>query len=349
MVGKSSARRRSSFRATVLGALLLLADSLVPAHAPSQETPRPAAPTPAAPAQDFPAQAAPAREQEVQRWIEQLDADSFSQRERATRSLQQVGTAAEEQLLEALRSPSPEVRRRAAYVLRDSHWRRLHGDIVDFAARPDERLDVEHGMWLVARILDPSVKQRDLQQQLNALADRVRAKFPADMPPRKAPPRRAMEAIRDVLFVELHFHGATQNYQDPRNSSLACVLQRKEGLPILLSNVVVAVGARLGLPLEGLATPGRYLVKYQVGATDDQPQEEIVMDAFDGGKILSSQDLTSLFPGFDSDDLLLPASPRQTLVRMLNNLETHLYHAGDGPRAELAVYFRTLLERDEDF
>ncbi len=291
------------------------------------------------------------RVKELRQRIEELDADTFATRERATRALQKAGVAAEDLLLEALKSPSPEVRRRAEFILRDGHWRRLHGEISEFAALPDEKIDVEHGMWLIARILDPSVKERDLQRQLNQLADKVRERLPLDVAPRKLEPRFVMEAIRDVLFQELKFHGATTNYQDPQNSSLARVLRRKEGLPILLSHVVIGVGNRLGLPLEGVATPGRYLVRYDAErAPEGAETEDIIMDAFDGGKLLSESDLVAMFPGIATVDLQEIPRSRQILVRMLNNLETHLYHVGDSPRAEMALAFRSLLsEYGDDF
>lgn len=286
---------------------------------------------------------------QIRKWVAELDSDSFAVRERATKRLQRVGTEAYDALLDATRSPSPEVRQRAAFILRDAHWRRLYGDFAEFAARPEERLDVEHGMWLIARLLDPHLRQRDLQGQLDALADRVRARLPKDTAPRRLDPKLVMDTLREVLFVELEFHGADADYMNPLNSSLASVLQRKRGLPILMSHLVIAVGRRLGWPLEGIAAPGRYLLKYDgLRAPDGFPHDDLIMDAFAGGKMLTPEDLRGMFPGLDPDELAEPAQPRATLVRMLNNLETHLYQSGDAPRAELALTCRLLLARDEE-
>lgn len=287
-------------------------------------------------------------ETQIQRWIADLDADSFAKRDRATKELQRTGAKAFDALAAATRSGSPEVRQRAAFILRDAHWRLIHGDFAEFAARPEERMDVEYGMWLIARIVEPHVRFADIRDQLDQIADRVRARLPADTPPRKVDPQKAMETLRDVLVDEWKFQGDVTDYRNPLNSSLAAALRRKRGLPITLSHLAIAVGRRVGWPLEGVATPGRYLVKYDsLRAPDGTATEDIVFDPF-AGKLLSMDELRLMFPGIAPDLLVEPAIPRQSLIRMLNNLETHLYDAGDQPRAELALACRLLLHREED-
>lgn len=287
---------------------------------------------------------------QLRSWVRDLDADNYSVRDRATKRLQQAGDLAYEYLLDALRSSSPEVRRRAEFILRDAHWRRLYSDFAEFAARPDDRLDVEYGMWLISRLLDPQIRRSDLQKQLDGLAERVRRRFPAGTPLPKLDPQVVMRTLREVLFDELKFHGADADYRNPRNSSLACVLERKRGLPIVLSHLVIAIGRRQGWPLEGVATPGRYLLKYDgQRAPDGFPREDLVMDAYAGGVLLSRHELELLFPGVDLDELTEPAEPRAILVRMLNNLESHLAESGDQPLAEFTLTCRLLLDRDREF
>lgn len=259
----------------------------------------------------------------------------------------ELGREAGPALRTALRSPSAEVRRRAAFILRTGQWRRLRSEFSDFAAQPDHRLDMEEGMWLVARIVDPDVELADLRRQLDALAQRVRARLPDDPPPRRLDPRLAMRALRETLFEDARFAGAVNDYVDPRNSSLAAVLKRKRGLPIMLSHVVIAVGRRLGLPVRGIATPGRYLLKYDGARTPAGfPAEDIVMDAFDGGKILTADDLAAMFPGLGLEELLAGDSERPALRRILNNLVVHLEQTGDGETAALAADFQAMLGDD---
>jgi regulator of sirC expression with transglutaminase-like and TPR domain len=299
-------------------------------------------------ADDSPKEILPGADAQISRWIADLDADSFAKRDRATKELQRAGARAFPALAAATRNGSPEVRQRAAFILRDAHWRLLHGDFAEFAARSEERMDVEYGMWLIARIVEPHVKFAEIREQLDQIADRVRARLPADTPPKKMDPLKAMEALRDVLVDEYKFQGDVTDYRNPLNSSIAAVLRRKRGLPITLSHLAIAVGRRVGWPLEGIATPGRYLVKYDsLRAPDGTATEDLVFDPF-AGKLLSIDELRLMFPGVAPELLVEPAIPRQSLIRMLNNLETHLYEAGDQPRAELALTCRLLLHREED-
>ncbi len=283
----------------------------------------------------------------VEQWIQALDSQRYADRERATRRLLEAGRESWPALRSALRSPSPEVRRRAAFILRDGQWRRLRAEFADFAAQPDSRLDMEEGMWLVSRIVDPESELADLRRQLDALAERVRARLPDNPPPRRIDPKLAMRVLRETLFEDARFAGALNDYVDPRNSSLASVLKRKRGLPILLSHVTIAVGRRLGWPLRGVATPGRYLLKYDGARVPTGfPADDVVMDAFDGGKILSSDDLQAMFPGLGLEGLLAGDSERSTLRRMLNNLAYHLEQTGDGETATLAAEFQAMLGED---
>ena len=283
----------------------------------------------------------------IRQWIAELDAPRYADRERATQRLLEVGREANSALRTALRSESAETRRRAAKILRVGQWSRLRAEFSEFAARPDNRLDIEEGMWLVSRIVDPDAELVDLRRQLDQLADRVRARLPENPPPRRIDPRLAMRALREALFEDARFAGALNDYIDPRNSSLASVLKRKRGLPILLSQVTIAVGRRLGWPLRGIATPGRYLLKYDGARVPvGYPAEDIVMDAFSHGKILSPDDLQAMFPGGGLDEVLAGDTERAALRRMLNNLVYHLEQTGDRDTALLAADCQGMLGED---
>jgi regulator of sirC expression with transglutaminase-like and TPR domain len=326
------------FRLVVLSAMFLLIPPLVEAHPPVAAPA--AATTPSLP---------PSHPPDIQQWIAALDSPRYADRERATRRLLDLGREAESALTDALRSGSAEVRRRAAFVLRDGQWRRLRAEFAEFASRPDHRLDTEEGMWLVSRIVDPDAEFLDLRRQLDGLAQRVRARLPDNPPPRRIDPKLAMRALRETLFEDARFAGAVNDYVDPRNSSLASVLKRKRGLPILMAHLTIAVGRRLGWPLRGIATPGRYLLKYDgAQAPNGFPNDDIVMDAFDGGKILSADDLQAMFPGLGLEEMLAGDSDRSALRRMLNNLVYHLEQTGAGETAGLAAECQAMLGDDPE-
>ena len=93
-------------------------------------------------------------------------------------------------------------------------------------------------------------------------------------------PLHALNTLSEYLFDEVGFRGNREDYYDPRNSLLNCVLSRRQGIPITLSLVYVEVGRRLGIPLVGVGMPGHFLVKHQ--AIDD-----LYIDPFHSGILLS--------------------------------------------------------------
>lgn len=132
---------------------------------------------------------------------------------------------------------------------------------------------------------------------------------------------RSIASLNHVLFNEQGFRGNREQYFDPRNSFLNEVLDRKTGIPISLSVLYMEVGQQNGLGLQGIGFPGHFLVK----ALGDR--EEIIIDPFNQGKILSHENLeamlSKLYGGkIDFDPVLLqPVSKKQILRRMLNNLK----------------------------
>ncbi|MFM7846364.1 MAG: transglutaminase family protein [Planctomycetota bacterium] len=287
---------------------------------------------------------------ELEGLIEHLDSNRFSDRQLATRRLRELGESAYPALLAAGQHASPEVRSRASWILRDSQERVIKAAFSEFSRLPDAKLDIEQGMWLISRLLNPAARRQPITDRLDELAKLVRRKLGDRVDPASADPVLVLQAIRVTLFEDEQFGGALRDYRHPANSSLEQVLQRRRGLPIVLSHLVIAVGERLRLPLVGLPLGGRYMVRYEGrrGPVGFEPVDRF-MDPFDGGKIYAqAEDLVRAFPGLTVDDLPPPTTNRLILVRMLNNLETHLYEQGDVVRAELALACKIILAQDFD-
>ncbi len=148
------------------------------------------------------------------------------------------------------------------------------------------------------------------------------------------------------LYGRHGFTGNTDAYYDPRNSFLNDVLDRRTGIPLTLGIVLLEVGWRLGLPLEGVAFPHHFLVRYRGEEVD------LLLDPFDGGKARAEDEAQELLdrvyggmvriqPAF-----LQPAGRRDMLIRLLNNLKTIYLNTGDELRA-LGVVERLLLLRPD--
>jgi regulator of sirC expression with transglutaminase-like and TPR domain len=152
--------------------------------------------------------------------------------------------------------------------------------------------------------------------------------------------------LNRCLFVEERFAGNRAHYDDPRNSFLDVVLERRLGIPITLSVIYVEVARRAGLAAEGVGFPGHFLAKVLGEAG------EIIVDPF-YGRVLAESDCAErlrqvagpearLDPG-----MLEPASHRAILRRMLGNLK-HLHVARAAYREALACCDRILLIAPDD-
>ncbi|MGE0706244.1 MAG: SirB1 family protein, partial [Vicinamibacterales bacterium] len=125
-------------------------------------------------------------------------------------------------------------------------------------------------------------------------------------------------------FREERFVGNDHHYEDPRNSFLNEVLERRTGIPITLALVYLEVGRRAGVAVEGVNFPGHFLVRCRAQAPHTR---DLIIDAFHGGALLSEDACRALIKrhaGGDPHDeasLFGPATKPQILTRMLLNLK----------------------------
>ena len=172
---------------------------------------------------------------------------------------------------------------------------------------PDERIALDTGCLLIAALgrgrPDDASVVTDGRAQLDQLAARSDA--------------TDVDGLLRYLFGTLGFTGNRDHYDDPRNSYLDEVLDRRCGIPITLAVVVIEVGRRLGLELTPVGMPGHFLVGAGPGR---------YVDAFDGGRVLDAEGCRRRFqelagPGAPwSTELLAPVGPRSVLTRVLANL-----------------------------
>jgi len=121
------------------------------------------------------------------------------------------------------------------------------------------------------------------------------------------------------MYRELGFRGNDEDYYDPRNSYLNEVLERRLGNPVSLAVVLIALGSRAGLLVEGVPFPGNFLVR--VGGRGGS-----YVDPYDGRSPLPVEALCELAQRelhaspAAARQLLEPAGPRAIGVRLLYNL-----------------------------
>jgi regulator of sirC expression with transglutaminase-like and TPR domain len=197
------------------------------------------------------------------------------------------------------------------------------------AQRSDEDIDLAAAALLIAEPEYPGLDVAHYLAMIDAMADVVRRRGART-------PDAMLAEVTHYLFEELGFRGNDDDYYDPKNSFLNEVLDRRVGIPITLSLVLIEVGRRLGLELHGVSFPGHFLVRY-VSSDGDR-----VLDPYHGGVALDQDEIEDrLRQALGQGAVLLPehlqiSTRKQVLTRMLNNLRGIYQRKGDAER-ELAA------------
>src|SRR5207302_9868357 len=182
---------------------------------------------------------------------------------------------------------------------------------------------------MIARVEYPRLDAGPYLGRLDALGREARRRVaaapivPGSAPPRVDPDRYArVMALNEYLFKELRFVGNEVQYEDPRNSFLNEVLDRRTGIPITLALLYMEVARRAGLHVEGINFPGHFLLRCP--ARRGLPfSEDLIIDAFHGGALLSEEACRELLRQHAGEDavfdaqLLVRATKPQILARML--------------------------------
>jgi regulator of sirC expression with transglutaminase-like and TPR domain len=148
--------------------------------------------------------------------------------------------------------------------------------------------------------------------------------------------RAYLAHLHAVLFDEEGFCGEEGSYDEPQNSYLPVVVERRRGLPIALTLVYKEVGERVGLAVEGVNAPGHFL------AAVESEGRRMLVDPFGAGRVLTRDEAFARIARVSGrtlpqdDDLLRPASPRQWLARMIQNL-LHTFSQRDRDRDVAAM------------
>jgi regulator of sirC expression with transglutaminase-like and TPR domain len=140
-------------------------------------------------------------------------------------------------------------------------------------------------------------------------------------------PRAGIDALREVLAVRHGFSGDERRYDHPQNSMLDVVLERRRGLPILLSVLYLATAQRAGIQLCGVGLPGHYVVG------DLRTNPPLLVDPFAGGAAVTPQSRRDVRAW----------GAHETALRILNNLVASFGRRADLVRTIQAAELRLAL------
>ena len=172
---------------------------------------------------------------------------------------------------------------------------------------------LEEAALLLCRARDPQADVRGVTATLDAYARELEQRLQG-----RHSPRSLLQAIGGYFGGELGYRGNERDYYDVANSYLDRVLDRRIGLPIALSCLVLFVGRRLELPLQGIGLPGHFLLRF--GAA----QPAWFLDPFHSCRLLSEIDCQELVEASNVSfqaSFLQPMSDLRILLRMIGNLQ----------------------------
>lgn len=191
--------------------------------------------------------------------------------------------------------------------------------------------NLARGALLIALEDYPRLDVDGYVDELDALAARVEQRCVHG-----EPPIFRLGHLHAEMFDVDGYRGDTGGYYDPRNGYLNEVIDRKLGIPITLSIIFLHVATRTGLAAAGVGLPGHYIVKVQFDLN------EVYVDPFHGGTTLTMPEIAELLRQTSGGSTKLAAehlrawTGRQTLIRVLANLQNMWTRAGDARRAASA-------------
>lgn len=210
----------------------------------------------------------------------------------------------------------------------------------EYAAGEITNANLARGALLIALEDYPRLDVDGYIDELDGLTARVERRCsPAE------PPVFRLGHLHAELFDVDGYRGDAMSYYDPRNAYLNEVIDRRLGIPITLSIVFLHVATKLGFTASGVGLPGHYIVKVQFELN------EVYVDPFHDGTTLTMGEIGALLRQVSGGQTHLGSehlrawSGRETLTRVLANLQSMWTRAGDTRRATAARERMEMLSR----
>ena len=157
------------------------------------------------------------------------------------------------------------------------------------------------------------------------------------------------DALAETMASDLRLNGDLLYYDDPANTDIIEVAERRRGLSAALAVFYLDAAKRAGLEARGVDFPNHFLLRVET------PAGPVALDPFSQGRIVMPSELSrrALRAGLtphvaDRLDLLMaPVSDRQALIRLQNVLFNRAIRADDYQGAERSAVRRALLDPED--
>jgi regulator of sirC expression with transglutaminase-like and TPR domain len=157
------------------------------------------------------------------------------------------------------------------------------------------------------------------------------------------------DALAETMAADLRLNGDLLHYDDPSNTDVIDVAERRRGLSAALAVFYLDAARQAGINARGVDFPNHFLLRVE---TTDGP---VALDPFSQGRLVLPSELTrrALRAGLTPhvadrlDVLMAPVSDRQALIRLQNVLYSRAIRAGDYDGAERSALRRALLDPED--
>lgn len=139
-----------------------------------------------------------------------------------------------------------------------------------------DRKQLEGALFTLCKFGNPTLRIEEYRKKL----DNLTAQIGSDISYTPSVNEK-MQIMLQYVFRDLRFRGDSSDYHNPDNAYLDRVIDRRKGLPILLSCIVMFMGRRLDLPFYGVNMPIHFMLMYKTH------KQEILIDPFDGGTLVT--------------------------------------------------------------
>ncbi|NBC64854.1 MAG: hypothetical protein GVY07_04195, partial [Bacteroidetes bacterium] len=175
-----------------------------------------------------------------------------------------------------------------------------------------DRKQLEGALFTLCKFGNPTLRVREYKKKL----DNLTAQIGSDIAYTPSINEK-MQILLQYIFRDLRFRGDSSDYHNTDNAYLDRVIDRRKGLPIILSCVVMFIARRLDLPFYGVNMPIHFMLMYQTH------NQEILIDPFDGGTIVTYNQCCYFLKknGIEpKPEHLEKADESEILVRCIRNL-----------------------------
>jgi regulator of sirC expression with transglutaminase-like and TPR domain len=198
----------------------------------------------------------------------------------------------------------------------------------------DSEIDLADAALQLARSTAPDADLHECRAHLSLMA-RAAAALAGDLDILDLPGCAAM--LSSLLAEEFGYRGDSETYDDLANANLIRVIERRKGLPVALGIIWLHAARATGWEAFGINFPGHFLVGLGAG------NHQVVLDVFDGGRIMSIEDLRKILRRVHGKrvalrrEMLAPMTNREILLRLHGNIRSRQESRGQSHDALLTL------------